>query len=264
MSQPQTPQDETQLPLWPQPHPAAIQSHGQPAQTDRTSYLAETLPYLKASIAHIYLTGRTSPFQDGPPQITRTSYMDMYSATHNYCDSADQWRKPGVAYVFNSSQGHKPQRWAIADLYVGLKDAIRTHCVDIRARLFAPDNSAGGIEGARRLLGEYVAHWNMLIHLANRIWNMIHYLEQKWIKRCMDEGQRDIHMIRDLHTMIWKEEVLHVGVALAEEATRAEMDRAVELLQQQGPDGVESDRDLVERFLESLRAVGLATVLAIR
>jgi len=42
------------------------------------------------------------------------------------------------------------------------------------------------------------------------------------------------------------------------------MDRAVELLQKQGEGGIKSDKDLVERFLNSLRAVGLASVLAIR
>ena len=80
----------------------------------------------------------------------------------------------------------------------------------------------------------------------------------------MDEGLPDIHMIKDLHSMIWKEEVLHVGVPGAEEIIRTEMDQAVELLQNQHQGGSESDKDLVERFLESLRAVGLASVLAIR
>ena len=107
-----------------------------------------------------------------------------------------------------------------------------------------------------------MAHWNMMVSLATYVSNLLRYLERKWIKRCMDEGQRDIHMTKDLHTMIWKEEVLHFGVA--DEATRTEMDRAVALLQEQDQGGTKSDRDLVERFLESLRAVGLATVLAIR
>jgi hypothetical protein len=104
------------------------------------------------------------------------------------------------------------------------------------------------------LIGEYLAHWNMMVHLATYVSNLLRYLERKWIKRCMDEGQRDIHMIKDLHTMIWKEEVLHVGVD--QEATRSEMDRAVALLQESGEGGIESDGDLVERFLGSLNYVG--------
>jgi hypothetical protein len=256
MSQPQPPQE---------PAPAAIQPLQQPSRPpktgENTADLAATLAWLNTAIKTIYLAGRTSPFQDGPPKVTQSVYLDITSATLNYCDRADQWRKPGATYNLNSPQRGRPEGWATADLYIDLRDAIKTHCVDIRARLFAPENSAG-VDGARRLIGEYAAHWNMMVSLAAYVSNLLRYLERKWIKRCMDEGQRDIHMIKDLHTMIWKEEVLHVGVA--DEATRTEMDRAVALLQEQDQGGTESDRDLVERFLESLRAVGLATVLAIR
>jgi hypothetical protein len=38
----------------------------------------------------------------------------------------------------------------------------------------------------------------------------------------------------------------------------------VELLQSQGEGGIQSDKDLIERYLESLRALGLAAVMAIR
>jgi hypothetical protein len=101
-----------------------------------------------------------------------------------------------------------------------------------------------------------------MLHLATLISNLLRHLERKWIGRCIYVGERDIYMIKNLHTVIWKQEVLHVGVA--EEPTRTEMDRAVELLQEQGAGGIEGDRDLVERFLESLKAVGLARVLVLR
>jgi hypothetical protein len=103
-----------------------------------------------------------------------------------------------------------------------------------------------------------------MVHLSTYVPNLLRHLETMWIKRCIDEGLPDIHMIKDLHSMIWKEEVLHVGVPGAEEVTRNEMDQAVELLQNQGEGGSESDKELVERFLESLRTVSLASVLAIR
>jgi hypothetical protein len=252
----------------PQPPPAAIQPLQQPSRPpktgDKTADLAATLAWLNATITAIYLAGRTSPFHDGPPKITTSVYLDITSATVDYCEGSNESRTPGLTYNLNSPQRGRPENWATAELYIGLRDAIKTHCVDIRARLFTPENSVG-VDGARRLIGEYVAHFNMLDRLAVYISNLLRYLERRWIKRCMDEGQRDIHKIRDLHTMIWKEEVLHVGVA--EEATRNELDRAVALLQaqdQDGTDSAESDKDLVERFLESLRAIGLATVLALR
>jgi len=103
----------------------------------------------------------------------------------------------------------------------------------------------------------------MLVRVTALVSNLLRHLEGLWIKKRINEGQSGIHMIRDLHMMTWKEEVLRVGVPVAEENTRTRMDRAVELLQKQGEGGIESDKDLVERFLNSLRAVGLASVLAI-
>ena len=169
-------------------------------------------------------------------------------------------RESGATYYnLNSPQRGHPENWTTADLYTGLRDAIKAHCVDIRSRVFTPpENSTGGVDGARRLIGEYVAHWDVMVHLAPYVANLLRHLERKWIKRCMDEGQRDIHMIKELHVMIWKEEVLHVGVD--EEATRDEMDRAVALLQEAGEGGIESDGDLVERFLGSLDAVGFGLI----
>jgi hypothetical protein len=234
----------------PQPPP---QPSRPPKTGDETADLAATLTWLKTTITAIYLAGRTSPSQDGPPKVTPSVYLDIFSATLDYCEGCNRLRESGATSNLNSPQRGHPENWATADLYTGLRDAIKTHCVDIRTRLFAPENSAG-VEGARRLIGEYLAHWNMMVHLATYVSNLLRYLERKWIKRCMDEGQRDIHMIKDLHTMIWKEEVLHVGVD--QEATRSEMDRAVALLQESGEGGIESDGDLVERFLGSLNYVG--------
>jgi hypothetical protein len=225
--------------------------------------MAATLAWLETNITAIYLAGRTTPFQEGPPKVAFKTYLDIHRVTHDYCEGTNQWRLPEATYNLNSPQRNHPEGWAIADLYISLRDTIRTHCVNIRSRLFAPENSAG-VDGARHLIGEYVAHWNMMVHLSSYVSNLLRYLERKWIKRCMDEGLPDIHMIKDLHSMIWKEEVLHVGVPGAEEVTRNEMDQAVELLQKQGGGGIEGDKELVERFLESLRAVGLASVLAIR
>lgn len=187
----------------PQPPPQA----SRPAKTgDETADLAATLAWLKTTITATYLAGSTSPFQDGPPKVTPSVYLDIFSATLDYCEGCNQLREPGATSNLNSPQRGHPENWATADLYTGLRDAIKTHCVDIRTRLFAPENSAG-VGGARHLVGEYVAHWKLMVHLATYVSNLLRYLERKWIKRCMDEGQRDIHMIKDLHTMICKEEV---------------------------------------------------------
>ena len=263
MSRPQPLPDTAELPLRPQPAPAVTQPPRPPKTADKTAEMAATLAWLETNITAIYLAGRTTPFQEGPHKVAFKLYLDIHRVTLDYCDGTKQSRRSGATYNLNSPLRNHPERWATADLYTSLRDTIRTHCIAIRTRLFAPENSAG-VDGARRLIGEYVAHWNMMVHLSTYVPNLLRHLEMMWIKRCMDEGLPDIHMIKDLHSMIWKEEVLHVGVPGAEEVTRNEMDPAVELLQNQGECGIGGDKELVEKFLEPLRAVGLASVFAIR
>lgn len=165
-----------------------------------------------------------------------------------------------MTYNLNSPMSEDSET---ARLYISLKDAIRTHCVEIRTYLFAAGDITS-VDDARRLIGEYLTHWSMLAHLADFVAHLLRHLERRWIEGRIAVGDRNIYMIRELHTVIWKEEVLRVSVVLAEEATRSEMEQAVDLLQKQGEDGNQGDKDLVERFLESLKAVGLATVLAFR
>jgi hypothetical protein len=216
--------------------------------------MATTLAWLKTNITAIYLAGRATPVQDEAPKVAPKVYMDIHSATLDYCEDAKVWRQLHSGLILNLNSPNGPEMWPTADLYAGLRDTIRAHCVDIRALVFAPENSTG-VDGARLLIGQYVAHWNMMVHLATYVSNLLRYLERTWIKRCIDEGQRDIHTIKDLHTMIWKEEVLRVGVPGTEETIRTEMDRAAVLLQSQGEGGIEGDKELAEKFLESLRAL---------
>lgn len=254
MSQSQPPLAAMDLPLRPLPPPAPIQFPPRPPQPPRTgdtkSDSAATLAWLKTSLETIYLAGRRSPDQDSPPKLALSAYLDMYSTTADYCEAAKQFRR-----------GRSPPYFD--DLYNCLQDTIRTHCNEIRSHLFASRNSTG-IDDARRLIGEYLVHWNMLARLAALIKNVMRYFESWWIKRYTGEGRQDIYFIRDLHTVVWKEAVLYVGVEVAGEATRAELDRAVGLLQKEGQGGIESDNDLVWRFMESFRAVGLPTVLVFR
>lgn len=224
--------------------------------------MAATLAWLKTNMATIYLAGREWLSQGGLPEVSRIDYATMYSATNHYCELSKGWRNPAITHNLNSPRGEDPET---ARLYFSLQDAIRTHCVEIRTHLFVPESSSTGrVDDARRLIGEYLAHWSMLAHLADLVTHLLRQLERRWIERQVALGERNIYMIKNLHTVVWKEEFLHVGVVMSDEATRIEMDRAVELLQKQGQDGNQGDKDLAERFLESLRAVGLAAVLVLR
>ena len=70
-----------------------------------------------------------------------------------------------------------------------------------------------------------------------------------------------MYSIRDLHTVIW-EEVFQLGgysTTATAVSTRSELERALGmLLREEAEGGLESDRkDLAERFLESLKTIGV-------
>jgi hypothetical protein len=114
------------------------------------------------------------------------------------------------------------------------------------------------------MIQEYLAQWNMLAqHLAPLVAHLMRHLERHWIQRVLDEKRKDVYSIIDLHTMVWKEEMLLQAsgdsTTVAARTTRSELERAVGmLLHERGEGGVEGDRkDLAERFLESLRTIGV-------
>jgi hypothetical protein len=258
MSQPQPPDQaraETQLPLRPHPTPADISFPLRPPSPQKTGCIesdcAATLEWLEARLETIYLAGRRSPHQDGPPKLAGIADLDMYNTAHDYCEAAGQ-----------DCRGREPPR--VDDLYHCLRNTLITHCAEIWMCLFLRLPWRGSrVDRARRLIGEYLDHWDMLAHLSTLITNVLQHLEGGWIKKSVGEGRSDIFAIKDLHKVMWKEGVFCVGEVLADIA-RNEMDQAVELLQSQGEGGIQSDKDLIERYLESLRALGLAAVMAIR
>ena len=142
------------------------------------------------------------------------------------------------------------------DLYRGLKDEIKTHCSEVRALLLGSKDSAEA-DDARQIIGEYLARWDMLARLAGLVKNLMQPLERDWVVRSMSEKRKDVVLVVDLHTVVWKREVLEVGVDSTEAATGSKIEKAMKTLQKQGEDGSESDGHLVERFVESLKSIGV-------
>jgi hypothetical protein len=236
----------------PQPPPAALEFLEPPSRKDAEADPAATLAWLKENITAIYLTGRrTSPSQDKPPALAPSSYLGLYTAVHNYCRFAVHARntKSNAAQLTGEL------------LYRGLEEIIRDHCSQVRARLlsFSKERTA-----VAEMVQEYLAQWSMLTqHLAPMVAHTLGHLERFWVLRELDEKRKDIYPIRDLHTVVWEEEILSQAggdsTMATAATTRSELERAVRtLLQEQGGDGIESDRkDLAERFLESLRSIGV-------
>ena len=148
MFKPQPSHVASQPPSQPRSAPAAIEFGPRPPRppktSDATSDHAAILAWLKTSMSTIYLAAARSPYQDGPPKPTRGAYLDIYSATLDYSVGAIHYRRGYKVPYFDP-------------LYSCLQETIKTHCIGTRADVFVPGNSSG-VDGARRLIGEYVAH----------------------------------------------------------------------------------------------------------
>lgn len=222
------------------PPSVAIHFPPRPLIKDIKSDSTATLKWLKPNLATLYLAGRTAPYDPEPPKIARNSYLDLYSVTYDYCMATTATGRgiPGGEL-----------------LYRALQDEIRTHCSEVRAHLLGPEDDSKGVDGARHVLREYLAQWHRLTQLADLIAKLLGFLDRHWIKRAVDEGRKGIYSIKDLHTVVWKNEILQVGVDSSEAVVGSEIARSMAMLQNHGK--LDGDTDLVERFLESLRTIGV-------
>lgn len=142
------------------------------------------------------------------------------------------------------------------DLYNALQDAIKAHCSETQAYLLAPV-SGMNIDGARHVIAQYLTHWRKLTHLADLVTHLLQPLETDWVQRGISAKVADIYHIKDLHTVIWKQEILQVGVDSTEAITGSKIENAAKLLQHHGEVGSESDKALAERFVASIKAIGV-------
>jgi hypothetical protein len=233
--------------------PAALEFPKPPSFKDTQADPAATLAWLEENIATIYLAGRTtSASQDKPPTLARSAYLGAYTTVHNYCEITKHAR---------STTPNEPKPLSGEDLYRGLEGIIRSHCAEVRARLsFTPTDSTAAV----KMIQEYLAQWNIFSqHLAPLTAHLMRHLDRHWIQRVIDEKRKDVYSIGELHTVVWKEEILLQGsgdsTTAAASSIRSELKRAVGvLLQDDGENGGESDKkSLAEQFLGSLRTIGV-------
>jgi len=220
----------------PEALPVALQ-FSQPPSDIRSEHAA-ALEWLKTSIAAIYLAARSSPTQDQPPTLARSAYLHLYSTAHEYTDSTKTARESP-----NSS-----------DLYHFLWDQIKAHCSEVRAHLNATNNGEG-IDGVRRTIEDYLSHWYHFMLLAGLVANVLRSLDRAHIQQMIAEKRKDWHYIKELHKIVWKDEILQLDNNSTEADTGSKVASAMAVLQEQAGDEAESDKDLVERLLESLEAL---------
>lgn len=222
-------------------NPASLEFSKTPSTEKKASNCAATLAWLRANIATIYSAGRIASSQDRPPTLARSAYLNMYSTVHNFCMDAKQRSPPG-----GPLDGE--------DMYRGLKEEIKTHCSEVRALLLASKDSVEA-DDARQMIGEYLAHWRRLARLAALVKNLMQPLEKDWIARNISEKRKGIVLIMDLHTIVWKQEILEVSVESTEANSGSKLEGAMKTLQAQGEDGSDSDKDLAEIFVDSLKRI---------
>jgi hypothetical protein len=239
----------------PPPPPATLEFPKPPSFKETQADPAATLAWLKENVATIYLTAKkTSVSQGQPPTLTISAYSRLYTTAHNYCEITKHAR---------STKPNEPKPLSGEDLYRGLEEITRNHCSEVRASL--PSALKGDTMAAVKIIQEYLAQWNIFSqHLEPVIAHVMRHLDRHWIQRVIDEKHKDVYSIQDLHTVVWKEEILFQGsggstTTAVASSIRSELERAVGvLLQEDGEDGGESDqKDLAERFLESLRTIGV-------
>jgi hypothetical protein len=216
-----------------------------PTTEKQASNCPETLEWLKTNVAAIYSAGREAPSQDSPPTLARSAYLAMYTTVHNFCADTRQTPK-------------QPSKGPLSgeDLYRGLKAEIETHCSEVRTLMLTSRNSAEA-DDARRMINEYLAHWQTLTHMASLVTRLMQPLEKEWIARCISAKQKDIFPIKDLHNVVWKHEILEVGIDSEEATTGSQIESAMKTLQVHGDDGSAGDRELVETFVKSLESIGV-------
>jgi hypothetical protein len=220
--------------------PTSLQFSQPPSTKDTKADPAPTLAWLKNKIAIIYQEARTSPVQDRPPTLARTAYLNLYSAAHDYCELTKTARTSPNCN----------------DLYQFVQSEIRAHCSEIRA-CSHPSENGTGVDDARSTVEMYLAQGHQFALLAGLISNLLRVLDRARTKRNIDEGKKHAYLIKDLHNLLWKSEILRVGVDSAETEKIAS---AVATLRQQTESQIEGDKVLVDKFMESLETIGVRPV----
>jgi hypothetical protein len=220
----------------PEALPTALQ-FSQPPSNIRSDH-ATALAWLKTSIAAIYLAARSSPTQDQPPTLARSAYLNLYSTAHEYTDSTKTAKESP-----NSS-----------DLYRFLWDQIKTQCSEVHANLSVAEDGEG-IDGARRTIENYLSHWHHFMLLAGLVANVLRSLDRTHIQVMVSAKQKDWYYIKDLHKLVWKDEILKLNKDSTETDVGSNVASAMATLQKQTGNVLESDKDLENRLLESLQAL---------
>jgi hypothetical protein len=148
----------------------------------------ETLTWLNLRLRELVTAFEHNP--DADPVLDVGTYMVIYSTTHQYTTST------------KDHSGVPPAE----RLYKSLEDIIRSHCRDLRIEILQSHSEATDQDVA--ILEAYAREWKRHGQLAKLMAHNYRYVERHWIRQEMDRPKSDVYVIKDLHSLIWSEEVM--------------------------------------------------------
>jgi len=118
-----------------------------PNRQETTSNPAATLAWIQTRLSSIYETARADQQEDKLPTLDRSSYLDIYTAIHDFC-IATMSRQKGLN---------------AGDLYRILERIIRNHSIEIRTHILESRDGGSSLE---QLTTTYLAQRNGFTRLV--------------------------------------------------------------------------------------------------
>lgn len=215
----------------------------------------ETLSWIESRVTNIYTASSEKASDDNSPLLSRQEYLEIYAAVFSYCtvSKSPQGKR-------SASQHRGAHLWG-EDIYRALEQQIRSHCAREQSKILGTDwNADVSNRDPEKLILAYLDQWTKLLHVAAFMSRLFSFLERHWIKREQDEKGGNVpYGLRDLHMIMWKEEVLNIrqlpfSTQLpspgAPETPSKLLNVAARL-----PQNSAKHRELIDRFIETLTAI---------
>lgn len=226
-----------------------------PSRKETRDNPAPTLAWIEDRIAEIYSVRQIHDQQVNIAQYSLSTYMDTYTAIHEFCTFTKHGRTESGELNGES-------------LYRRLESAIKAYCQEVVA-VFSALKGGESIDVPSvpvAVLSAYSRQRNTFSQIRKKVEHMFRFLDRHWIKREVDENKHEVYELRRLHDLIWVKEVLGVTwpyQGTPEPQTATLVVESMKELQQHGENHTTSkgsNEDLVQSVLGTFSSLGLEFV----
>eukprot|EP00054_Salpingoeca_dolichothecata_P008094 m.46259 g.46259 ORF g.46259 m.46259 type:complete len:754 (-) comp17502_c0_seq1:67-2328(-) len=129
--------------------------------------------------------------------VSKQRYMELYTDVYNYCTSS----RAQAATAQPITKGGGPERAGAhlvgQELYARLKVFLDEHCKAL-------------LKGGQQLQGEevlsyFTKQWSMYTFSSHVLNNIFTYLNRHWVKREIEEGNKDVYDVVKLTLVVWRD-----------------------------------------------------------